>query len=194
MIYLSRPFLYTSLMLWLIVAIVVGIFSAALVTAGVFRVHDEWEWMRPKKACIRCELPRTGLDFIPIVGDIVTGARCRKCNTFIPWQYPVIELTIIALVVFHFWRYTNGVWISDTALGTDVLWLWIARDVVFSIFLLIVFVYDMKFSLILDNYSMPAAVVALVLNFLLGFDIWSMIAGMAVLFCFFFIQYALSGG
>ena len=31
---------------------------------------------------------------------------------------------------------------------------------------------------------MPAAVVALVLNFLLGFDIWSMIAGMAVLFCF----------
>ncbi len=179
-------------MVWLPLAILVGALAAALISAGVFRTHDEWEWMRPVKACIKCEVPRSGLDLVPVVGDVVTAGRCRKCKAYIPWQYPVIELIIIGLVVFHFWRYVNGIWIPLDA--TDMVWLWLVRDITFTLFLVIMFVYDFKYSLILDRYAIPAAVVAVVVNVLLGVSVASIVLGILVLFTLFLVQHAMSGG
>ncbi len=179
-------------MLWLILAICIGLLAAGLISGGVFRVHSEWEWMRPKRACITCEVPRSGLDLLPIVGDARSMNRCRKCSSFLPWQYPLIELIIVLMVVFHFWRYMNGIWIPLQA--TDMLWLWVARDIIFSLFLLVIFVYDFKYSLILDIYTIPAAVIAIVVNAVLGVSVTSMVFGILILFFIFLAQYALSQG
>lgn len=179
-------------MLWITLALFMGWFLAAGVTGGVFRVHDEWAWMRPRRACLICEVPRTGADLLPLWGDLRARARCRSCGAFVPWQYPLIELVIIALTVFHVWRYVEGVWLPAAA--TDLLWLWLARDIVLTLFLIIIFVYDFKYSLIFDRYTIPAAVAALVANALLGVSIGSLVFGILVLFALFLLQNALSRG
>lgn len=179
-------------MITYLVAIIIGLISAGVITGGVFRAHDEWQWMRPKKACLKCELPRTGMDLVPVLGDVVSTYRCRACKAHVAWQYPVIEIVIFLLVFFNFWRYINGIWVPE---GSDLhLWLWLFRDIVFSLLLLIVFIYDFKYSLILDKYTVPGIVTALFINLMLGFNILSIIGGMVILFMFFLLQYVLSNG
>lgn len=165
---------------------------AAIVVAGVFRVHDEWAWVRPKKACVVCEVPRAGADFLPVVGDIVMRGRCRNCKTATPWQYVLIEGAIIALVVFHVWRYAFGVWVPD--LGVYPVWAWVMRDILFTLFFVVVFVYDAKFSLIMDSYMLPAILTAVLLNLSLGMAPWPLFAGMAVLGAFFSLQHVFFHG
>lgn len=179
-------------MLWLLTALIVGIVLAGLMSAFVFRSHSEWAWMKPKKACIKCELPRSPADLVPILGDIKTAYRCRNCKTFIPWQYPVIELTVVLLTVFHVWRFATGMWVP--MIDADLTWWFAARDVIFSMFLLTVFVYDFKYELILDKYTIPAMVVALVFNITLGQSGYELVLAMVVLFVFFLLQYVLSKG
>ncbi|NQV12458.1 prepilin peptidase [Candidatus Uhrbacteria bacterium] len=174
------------------IAAIVGLIAAGVITGGVFRAHDEWRWMRPKRACLKCELPRGGADLLPVIGSVLTTLRCRSCKAHIAWQYPVIEAVIFLLVLFHFWRYINGMWVPD---GSDIhMWLWLTRDILFTLFLVIVFVYDFKYSLILDRYTVPGIIVALGINLALGINWFTLVAGMFILLMFFLAQYALSGG
>ena len=158
----------------------------------MFRAHSEWVWMRPKKACIVCELPRSPMDLVPVLGDLKILYRCRSCKSFVAWQYPLLECVIVLLVVFHAWRYATGIWIPDIA--TDLTWWYAARDVIFSLFLLVVFVYDFKYELILDKYTIPAMVVALICNIGLGQSGYELSFTMLILFLFFFLQYVFSKG
>ncbi len=179
-------------MLTYLTATIIGLLASGLIAGGVFRAHDEWKWMKKKKACLKCELPRKGTDLLPVVGDVLATYRCRSCKAHIAWQYPVIEIAIFLLVIFHFWRYMNGIWVPD---GYQLqIGLWLARDILFTLFLVIVFVYDFKYSLILDKYTLPGIIIALGLNLILGVNMFSLGAGMLVLTLFFLAQYALSGG
>ncbi|PIR47814.1 hypothetical protein COV06_00205 [Candidatus Uhrbacteria bacterium CG10_big_fil_rev_8_21_14_0_10_50_16] len=175
-----------------IIALLVGILLAGLLSAFIFRAHSEWVWMRPKKACVVCEVPRTPGDLIPIVGDLRMQYRCRSCRAYVAWQYPLIEVSIVLLVLFHVWRYVTGTWTPDIA--TNITWVYAVRDIIFSLFLLIVFVYDFKYELILDRYTLPAMVFALIANISLGSSGYELCLAMLVLFLFFLIQYVFSKG
>ncbi len=177
--------------MWILAASILGLLIASLVTGGVFRWHPEWAWMRPKRACVVCDVPRTGLDVLPILGEVRSLWRCRSCKAALPWQYPVIEAVIVALTVFHVWRYQSGTWIPEAG---DLLWLFLARDILFSVALLLVFVYDMKYTLILPVYVVPATILAFGINLALGISLTSLLSGMIVLFLFFLVQHSVSGG
>jgi leader peptidase (prepilin peptidase)/N-methyltransferase len=179
-------------MLWLFFGVLLGMVCASVLVAGVFRTHEEWAWMRPGKACVVCEVPRRGADFLPIVGDMLLQGRCRNCRAATPWQYVLIEAAIVLLVVFHVWRYSQGVWIPD--LGAYPVWAWALRDILFTLSFVVVFVYDAKFSLIMDTYMVPSVLMALLLNLSLGMKPWPLLAGMVVLGAFFALQHAFAGG
>ena len=179
-------------MVWLLIALVSGVVLAGGMSALVFRAHHEWTWTKPKKACVTCEVPRAPLDLIPVVGDLAMRLRCRSCSASVAWQYPVIELTIVALTVFHAARYALGFWVDPVA--SDVVWWYAARDIAFSLFLLTVFVYDFNYKLILDRVTIPAMVVALVWNIALGYSGYELVFAMVLLFLFFLLQYVFSRG
>lgn len=179
-------------MIWLPVAFFIGLIAAGILSALVFRAHSEWAWMKPKKACITCEVPRSPADVVPILGDMKMAYRCRNCKAFIPWQYPVIEAAIVLLTMFHIWRFVTGTWIP--MVSDELLWLVAARDIVFTLFLITIFVYDLKYQLIMDQYTIPAMVVALAMNIALGVSGYELVLAMAVLFVFFLIQYVFSKG
>ena len=176
-------------MIWAI-SILAGLILAGLMSAFVFRTHPEMRWMKKGKACVKCEKPRSVLDAVPIVGDILVRARCKKCKSFVAWQYPVIEIIVVLLVVFNVWRYATGTWIGVT----EELMLFMIRDIVFSLFLLMLFVFDMKYSLILDKISIPAMVIALIFNIALGISAFDLAVAMVILGLLFLVQYIVSNG
>mgnify|MGYP001583410501 FL=1 len=177
---------------WLVFAIVGGLVLAGALSALVFRTHAEWVWMRPRKTCVVCEVPRSGLDLIPFFGDAVMNYRCRSCRAHVAWQYPVIESAVVLLVVFHAWRYATGTWMPS--IDAELTWLFAVRDITFSLFLLVLFVYDLKYQLIMDRFTLPAMVVALALNIGLGVSGYELVLAMATLVVFFLLQHVLSGG
>ena len=63
-----------------------------------------------------------------------------------------------------------------------------------SAFLIIVFIYDLKYYLILDVVVIPAAILAFIFNMLLGVNPLSMLLAAVVGGGFFLIQYVVSKG
>ena len=66
--------------------------------------------------------------------------------------------------------------------------------VIFSCFLLVIFVYDLKHYLILDAVTVPAMIFAFLANFYLGLGLWNLILAGAIGSGFFSLQFFLSRG
>jgi len=119
--------------------------------------------------------------------------KCRNCKKVFSWQYPAIELLTGLLFVFTFLRYDFG-WFLPSVFDYSEFYFFVLRDWVLLSFLLIIFVYDLRHMLILDRFTVPAMVVVLVLNLLVGYDAASLLIGAACFGGFFLVQYIVSQG
>jgi prepilin signal peptidase PulO-like enzyme (type II secretory pathway) len=109
----------------------------------------------------------------------------------IPWHYPAIEIAtgvLFALLYLSFtWGFTDN-------LGLEGVFL-LGRNLLFTSFLIILFVYDLRYMLILDRFTIPAMIIALLLNFFLGYvSPELMLLGALILGGFFWLQFVLSKG
>jgi prepilin signal peptidase PulO-like enzyme (type II secretory pathway) len=69
------------------------------------------------------------------------------------------------------------------------------RDLVFVGYLVVIFVYDLRYMLILDRVTIPAMIIAITLNLWLGIiPTWSIFVGGLVIAAFFWIQFFVSRG
>lgn len=98
------------------------------------------------------------------------------------WQYPLVELaTGILFLIFYLKFYPD--------------WMMIVRDWVFISFLIIIFVYDLRHMYILDRFTIPAMIVALILNLWMApAFIPFMILGAIIMGSFFYLQFVISKG
>lgn len=65
---------------------------------------------------------------------------------------------------------------------------------VITLFLIIIFVYDWRYHLILDKVSITAVILALIFSLILGLSIYSLLLGALIGGGFFFLQYLISKG
>lgn len=89
-----------------------------------------------RSKCFSCGYALAWLDLIPILSFLFLGGRCRKCQSKISLQYPLVECATGLLFVFTFLVESNP---------PLLLILWIA----FSL-LVVIFVYDLKHKIIPD--------------------------------------------
>lgn len=122
-------------------------------------------------------------DLIPLFSFILRKARCRYCRKKISWQYPLVELAtgLIFLAFSIKYAYRPDLFIF-------------IRDLVFASFLMIIFVYDLKWYLILDKVSIPAFIAALLFNLLLGYSVVNILLGVLIGGGFFLAQFLISKG
>ena len=66
--------------------------------------------------------------------------------------------------------------------------------IIFSSFLIIIFVYDLKYYLILDEVVIPAAIFAFLVNLSLGLSFWNLALAGLIGGGFFLIQFLISKG
>ncbi len=170
----------------------VGVCVGSFLNVLVFRTRDG-EALTGRSRCLTCEKPIAWHDLIPVASFFALRGRCRSCQGVISWQYPLVELVTGVLFLLFYLRYATSTFLPDAASAGN-LWLFLLRDLTFSVFLIIVFVYDLRYALILDRFTIPGMIVATILNLWLGLPIWSLLAGGVVLGGFFLFQYLVSRG
>lgn len=110
------------------------------------RVVDESP-LREKSYCPKCKHNLKWQDLIPVLSFFILKGKCRYCFQRISWQYPLVELFtgIIFLLIFYFQLPLFYFLISS--------------------FLIVIFVYDLRHYLILDQVIYPAIIIAGIFNF-----------------------------
>lgn len=160
---------------------ILGVSIGSFINAAVFRVKNHESLTNTRSKCRSCEVPIDVKDLIPILSFFILRRRCRKCHSVISWQYPLVEFVTGLLFVIAFFH-------------AETLFVFV-RDAIFISYLIILFVYDLRFMLILDRFTIPAMILAVLLNLWLGIvPAWAMLAGALVIAAFFYGQFVISRG
>jgi prepilin signal peptidase PulO-like enzyme (type II secretory pathway) len=136
--------------------------------------------MGGRSRCLKCGKQIFWYDNIPILSFILLRGKCRHCGKAISWQYPVVELVTGILFVLAFaknfeFRILNLEFVSDFGFRISDLFqihnllfiIQIFRDWFIIAVMIVIFVIDLKWYLILDIVALPAGAVVFVLNLIL---------------------------
>lgn len=135
----------------------VGSFLNVIVT----RLHTGEPIVNSRSHCYYCKKKLEWYELVPLLSFLIQKRKCRQCRKKIPWQYFLVEIaTGVALLLG---------WIAlNNQLATS--WLWYGSLLVWLYFisiLIIIFLYDLKYFLILDIVTYPAAAIILLWDILL---------------------------
>lgn len=159
---------------------ILGAAVGSFLNVVVYRINIKKSFVKGRSFCPYCKKLIAWYDNIPLLSFILLAGKCRQCKKKISWQYVIVELITGLIFLLGFWRF-------------GLTWSLLAYCVYVS-FLIIIFIYDLKYYLILDKISLPAIVTALILNLVLGFEISNLLLGATIGAGFFAFQYFISKG
>jgi leader peptidase (prepilin peptidase)/N-methyltransferase len=137
------------------VIFVFGLSIGSFLNSIIYRLKTEESFLKGRSHCPHCKHDLGWQDLIPILSFIILKGKCRYCQKPIFLQYPLVELAtgiLFLLIVFHF---------SSNFLFS-IFYLLI------SCFLIIIFVYDLKYYIIPDKVIYPTILVSGIWYFLSG--------------------------
>lgn len=181
-----------TIVISLLLAAVLGVLVGSIVNATVLRTKAGLPIMSRAK-CLSCVEPLAWFDCLPVVSYFALKGRCRRCSAAIEWQYPAVEAAMGLLFAVFAARIFFDLGIPLYITGTEHGILFV-RDAIVSVFLVIIFLYDFRFSVIPDRFSIPAIILMIIFNLALGASSWSLLLGGLALGGFFSVQYLASRG
>ncbi|MFA6322925.1 MAG: prepilin peptidase [Candidatus Buchananbacteria bacterium] len=157
-----------------------GLAIGSFLNVIVYRLNIKKSFLSGRSFCPYCKKIIAWFDNIPLLSFILLAGNCRQCKKKISWQYPLVEL-VTGLV---FWL----IYLRFGLTGQTLVYF------IFCGILEVIFIYDLKYYLILDTISLPAILLALILNLLLGQNILNLLLGGLLGGGFFAFQYYVSRG
>jgi len=161
-----------------------GSFISALAQRSV--VHNS-NW-RGRSVCLKCHKKILFFDLIPVLSFIFLKGRCRFCKTKIGWREPITEIISGILFVLVGLAHNNQI---------NLL---LIRDLIFSVFLILLFLTDIYGEVLPHRFTATAVTVTIILNLLVnnyranGHSPLQMIIGIIIGGGFFYLQYLISHG
>jgi len=137
--------------------------------------------------CPHCQKKINWYDNVPLISFIVLHGKCRNCKKIISFQYPIVELTTGILFVLAILNIEYSIFNIKYLIP-------VLRDLFFISVLVIIFIYDLKWYLILDIITVPAMALALAFNLFLGYTWQNLFLAAIIGGGFFLIQYIISKG
>jgi prepilin signal peptidase PulO-like enzyme (type II secretory pathway) len=116
----------------------------------IYRLETNEDFLKGRSYCPHCKQILGWQDLIPILSFLILKGKCRYCHQKISWQYPLVELAAGILFLLPL--------IGRDSISTswpDLFFYWI-----FTCFLIIIFVYDLKHYIIPDKVIYPAIAIA----------------------------------
>ena len=159
-----------------------GLSIGSFVNCLVWRLHEN-KTILGRSICPHCKHQLAWYDNIPLLSFIFLRGKCRYCGEKISWQYPTVELITALLFVLAFFIHFSG---SNFLL--------LARDWFLISVMIIIFIYDLKYYLILDIISLPSILIMFIFNLLLGFNLLNLLISGIIGGSFFLIQFIISKG
>ena len=142
---------------------VLGTVVGSFLNVVIIRTKKKESILKKRSHCPYCKKKLTWYELVPIVSFFVQNGKCRKCKKKISLQYPLVEF------------FTGLVFVFVASYGSDFSFYGIINTLfllIFSCFLVVLFVYDLKYYLVPDKIIYPAIVITLI------FDIYiALIAG-----------------
>ncbi|MFH1890921.1 MAG: prepilin peptidase [Candidatus Kuenenbacteria bacterium] len=170
-----------------------GLIIGSFINCVIYRLHAKKSFLRGRSFCPKCKHQLVWYDNIPVLSFLLLKGKCRYCQKKISIQYPLVELItgILFIIVFIITiKQFNNLTILDILLNCSIAQLlMLFRNWVFTAILIIIFIYDLKYCLILDKITIPAMVIALVLNITVRY----MQIGLADKLFYYFIILLFSG-
>ena len=164
----------------LIIFFILGLIFGSFINSLVYRLYlnlSLWE----RSFCPHCKQKLKLLDLVPLLSFVFFNGKCHYCKKRISWQYPLVELITGILLALVFLKNGN----LDLALFHDLF---------FVLVLIFIFVFDLKYYLILDKIVWPALIVGLVINLFIGPNLFDLVLGICLGTGFFLMQYIISNG
>lgn len=164
-----------------------GLILGSFLNSIIWRLWDNIAiFSRARSVCIHCRKQLSWKENIPLLSWLVLKGKCAHCHRNISAYYPLVELGVaicFTLVANYYLPVSN---FSEWRL---------LRDLVFTAFLVVIFVQDLRYQVILPNVVWAGAVFGLVINVsFLGYDFNSLALGALIGGGFFLAQYLLSDG
>lgn len=129
--------------------------------------------------CPRCRKTLGWHELIPLASFLIQKGKCRGCDKKISWQYPVVELATAMLFVLF---YTPQNFFLNALLFVSIS------------AMLVVFMIDLQYGLILDAIIWPTAILVGILQILNGVTIFNLISAALLASGFFALQWIFSKG
>lgn len=176
-----------------------GLIWGSFINCWIWRLHAK-ESMWNRSRCPKCRQQIAWYDNIPLLSFIWLKARCRHCHQKISWQYFFVELITGVLFVISFFIVARKEGIIqaqyiDFALFLDYKFLLLnIRNFFIICIMTVIFIYDLRWYLILDVVSLPASLILLIINLLLGYGLWNLIFSGIIGSSFFLLQFLISRG
>lgn len=133
--------------------------------------------VKPGSHCPKCKKELKWYELIPVLSYIIQRGKCRKCEEKISLTYPIIELlTGILFAVFYYLFGFSYNFFTGT--------------IIISV-MMIVFVSDFKYKIILDSPLVIGSILVIILKFYyFGFDtgLKSLIAAVGMFMFLFLVK------
>jgi prepilin signal peptidase PulO-like enzyme (type II secretory pathway) len=173
---------------WFVVVAVsaIGLSIGSFLNALEYRIRHHISIVRAgsktaaRSMCPHCKHQLSFADLLPIVSYLWLRGRCRYCHKPIHWQYPAVEFAAAVLL---------GV--TAAYFGPSIHLLIVGF---FAMALLFIFIYDLKYQLILDGVTLPLIPMAFILSLVRGYAWPDLALGALVGGAFFAFQYLVSRG
>jgi prepilin signal peptidase PulO-like enzyme (type II secretory pathway) len=178
----------------LVFVFIFGLIIGSFLNCLIWRLHKK-ESIMGRSYCPKCKKQIAWYDNIPVLSFMVLRGKCRSCGKTISWQYPTVEFITGLLFVMAF--YLNyklqvdnyGLVIFDSSFIIQLI-----RDWFIIAVMIVIFIYDLRWYLILDIVTLPACLIVFVLNLILGFNLWNLLISGIIGGSFFLIQFVISKG
>lgn len=145
-------------MIEVILIFIFGLMIGSFLNCVIWRLYKEESFLIGKSYCPHCHHSLGFWDLFPVLSFVFLKGKCRYCHKNISFQYPLVELAtaiIFSLIYLH---------LGIISLSF-IFWLIIIS------FLIIIFVFDLKYFIIPDEVIYPAiflSIIWLLYSFFIG--------------------------
>lgn len=130
---------------------IVGASLGSFFTVIGSRLPKDESIIKPRSHCDECNHTLKWYELIPILSYIFSGGRCRTCNAKISRMYPLIEILSGALFVLSYFAF-------GFSYNTLIMF-------ILSSLLIIIFVSDFKYYIILDSPIIISSILILIIKY-----------------------------
>ena len=163
-----------------VLSALLGLMSGSFLNVLILRTHQETSpWMGRSK-CMYCGHALAWYELFPLVSFAWQRGKCRHCKKSLSWQYPLVEAVtalLFAVIAIHF------------GLTWWTVWGWVIASIMIAIA-----VYDARWSLLPDSFSISLAISGFGFAFFYGVPLPDLGLGLIAGAGFFGLQYLLSRG
>ncbi len=163
-----------------------GVILGSFLNSWIWRTRENIRVIMGRSMCVACHRTLAWYENIPLFSFIFLRGRCRTCRAPIPRHYPTVEFCMGALLTIVFAYHMRL-----PVFRFEIFW----RDIFFTTILLIIFVYDALYLIILPRIIWLGSVLGFGVNyFVLGFSLRSLLVGALIGSGVFLLQFVISKG